>query len=107
VAERRPNPVVSDFPFTHFEPNVKKIAEVKWRQRSHVVGQVVSITSDNSHAHSVNIELWDSTGGISLQFLGRTQLLGVKVGTYLKAEGMVGEEDGKLTMMNPRYEIML
>jgi len=104
---RSVDPIVSDFPFTHFEPNLCKIADVRWRQRSHVLGQVVSITSDHSHAHSVNVEIWDTTGGINLQFLGRTTLLGVRVGSFLKAEGMVGELDGKLTMMNPRYEIML
>ena len=97
---------LQDFPFTHFEPNLRKIGDVVWRQRSHVLGQVVSILSSNDGSPKAEIEIWDETGGITLQFIGRQRILGIKVGTYLKAEGMVGEVDGNLTIMNPRYEIV-
>lgn len=107
LKEVRDKPQVSDFPFTHYEPNLKSIADVQWRQRSHILGQVVSITANNNSGHSVNLEIWDSTGGIFLQFLGRTHVYGVTVGSFIKAEGMVGEVDGKLTIMNPRYEIII
>ncbi len=103
---KRESPVVVDFPFTHFEPNLKRICDIKWRQRSHVSGQVVSIATSHNPSKSVSVEIWDSSGGVFLQFLGRTELLGVNVGTYLTAEGMVGEVDGNLTIMNPRYEIL-
>ena len=97
---------LQDFPFTHFEPNLRKIGDVVWRQRSHVLGQVVSILSSNDGSPKAEIEIWDDTGGITLQFIGRQTILGIKVGMYLKAEGMVGEVDGNLTIMNPRYEIV-
>ena len=102
-------PLVSlqDFPFTHYEPNLRKIGDVVWRQRSHVLGQIVSITSANRGKPSVDLEVWDDTGGITLQFLGRKSIAGIKVGSFIKAEGMVGEENGKLTIMNPRYEIVV
>ncbi len=102
------SPTISlqDFPFTHFEPNLRKIGEVVWRQRSHVMGQVVSITSSNPEKPTVDLEIWDETGGITLQFFGRKSLAGIKVGTIIKVEGMVGEEGGKLTIMNPRYEVI-
>jgi amino acid transporter len=96
-----------EFPFTHYEPNIRKIGKVVWRQRSHVMGQVVSITSSNLEKPTLDLEIWDETGGITLQFLGRKSLVGIKVGTVIKAEGMVGEENGKLTIMNPRYEVVL
>ena len=70
------------------------------------MGQVVSITSSNPEKPTVDLEIWDETGGITLQFFGRKSLAGIKVGTIIKAEGMVGEEGGKLTIMNPRYEVI-
>ncbi len=107
TATKTPPPIVlHDFPFTHYEPNLRKIGDVTWRQRSHVMGQVVSITSSNTDKPTVDLEIWDETGGITLQFLGRKSLIGIKVGTIVKAEGMVGEENGKLTIMNPRYEVI-
>ena len=105
-AKEEPKVMLQDFPFTHFEPNLRKIGEVVWRQRSHVMGQVVSITSSHQDKPTVDLEIWDETGGITLQFFGRKSLAGIKVGTIVKAEGMVGEDDGKLTIMNPRYEVI-
>ena len=80
---------------------------VRFRQRSHVLGQVISITSSSAVAAALDLEIWDETGGITLRFFGRKELAGVKVGTFLKAEGMVGEIEGRLTIMNPEYEIIL
>ena len=104
--EKLPAPDLQDFPFTHFEPNLCKIGEVTWRQRSHVLGQIVSILSSHDGSPKMDIEIWDETGGIILEFLGRQTLDGVKVGMFVKAEGMVGEVNGKLTIMNPRYELV-
>ena len=96
-----------NLPFTHFEPNISKIEDVQWRRRSHVLGQVVSVTSTHSNPPQLTVELWDETAGINLFFVGRKSLAGVIPGSYLKAEGMVGEKDGKLTIMNPRYELLV
>jgi hypothetical protein len=41
-----------------------------------------------------------------LQFLGRRSLAGLDVGSQLRAEGMVGEIDGLLTILNPNYELL-
>ena len=98
---------IKEFPFLHYEPNLKKIGLVRFRQRSHVLGQVTSITSSSAVAAALDLEIWDETGGITLRFFGRKELAGVKVGTFLKAEGMVGEIEGRLTIMNPEYEIIL
>jgi hypothetical protein len=103
----KPSVELHELPFTHYEPNLCKIGNVVWRKRSHVIGQVVSITSSNIEKPSLDLEIWDETGGITLQFLGRKTLAGIKVGSVIKAEGMVGEENGKLTIMNPRYEVLL
>jgi hypothetical protein len=38
--------------------------------------------------------------------LGRREIAGLEVGTELRAEGMVGEENGALKILNPSYELL-
>jgi hypothetical protein len=51
--------------------------------------------------------VWDQTGGVTLQFLGRRDIAGLEVGSQIRAEGMVGEEEGSLTILNPSYELLV
>jgi hypothetical protein len=51
------------------------------------------------------VEIWDETGGVTLQFLGRREIAGLEVGATMIAEGMVGEQNGALTILNPSYEL--
>ena len=55
----------------------------------------------------MDVEVWDETGGITLQFIGRREITGLGVGSTICAEGMVGENDGNLVILNPSYEIIL
>ena len=94
-------------PVSHYSEKVIKIGEVIWRKRAHVQGRVTAIrTSPSSQAPMLEVEMWDETGGITLQFLGRRALAGLDVGAQLRAEGMVGEVDGLLTILNPNYELL-
>jgi hypothetical protein len=94
-------------PVSHYSEKVIKIGEVIWRKRAHVQGRVTAIrTSPTSQAPMLEVEMWDETGGITLQFLGRRSLAGLDVGAQLRAEGMVGEVDGLLTILNPNYELL-
>jgi RecG-like helicase len=84
------------------------IGSITWRKRAHVQGVVNSIKSAPTGASPVvEVEIWDSTGGVTLQFLGRREISGLEVGASLKAEGMVGENNGQLIILNPSYEIIL
>ena len=78
------------------------------RHRAHIRGHVTAIrnAAANSTAH-VEIEVWDETGGITLQFIGRREVTGLEVGSTICAEGMVGESDGTLVILNPSYEIII
>ena len=49
--------------------------------------------------------LVDETGGITLVFLARRQLAGIRPGTMLRAEGMVGAHQRRLAILNPVYEL--
>jgi len=94
-------------PVSHYSEKVIKIGEVIWRKRAHVQGRVTAIrTSPANQAPMLEVEMWDETGGITLQFLGRRSLAGLDVGSQLRAEGMVGEIDGLLTILNPNYELL-
>lgn len=94
-------------PVSHYSEKVIKIGEVIWRKRAHVQGRVTAIrTSPTNQAPMLEVEMWDETGGITLQFLGRRSLAGLDVGAQLRAEGMVGEVDGLLTILNPNYELL-
>ncbi len=55
----------------------------------------------------LQVEVWDQTGGVTLQFLGRRDIAGLEVGSQIRAEGMVGEEEGSLTILNPSYELLV
>ena len=98
---------VSAGPISHYAEDVTPIGSVQWRKRAQVHGKVTSIRpAPSSAAPVLEVELWDESGGITLQFLGRREIAGLEVGTELRAEGMVGEENGALKILNPSYELL-
>jgi hypothetical protein len=95
-------------PITHYADDVTPIEKVEWRKRSMVHGRVTSIsTAPRGSAPMLQVEVWDETGGITLNFLGRREIAGLEVGMEMRAEGMVGEEDGQLTILNPSYKLLI
>ncbi len=95
-------------PVTHHADDVTPIGSIEWRKRSKVHGRVTSIsTAPRGSAPMLQVELWDETGGITLNFLGRREIAGLEVGLEMRAEGMVGEEEGQLTILNPSYELLI
>ena len=95
-------------PVGHHAKSATKIGEIQWRKRAEVVGRVTGIrVAPKKSSPLVEIEIWDETGGVRLQFIGRREIAGLEVGSTLRAEGMVGDEDGKLTILNPSYEIII
>lgn len=109
VAPQRIAPAQSDSgPISHYAEEVFPIGAASWRKRAHVRGHVTSIrTAPSGSTPKVEVEIWDSTGGITLQFLGRRDIAGLEVGSTVCAEGMVGEDNGSLTILNPSYEIII
>ncbi len=100
-------PILSE-EVSHYAEAIHPIASAHWRHRAHVTGSVTSIRSAPTNASPhVDIEIWDKTGGITLQFIGRREITGLEVGSTICAEGMVGETDGNLVILNPSYEIIL
>jgi amino acid transporter len=95
-------------PVGHYAENVMKIGEIQWRKRAQVQGRVTSIkTAPRGSAPALQVEIWDETGGVSLQFLGRREIAGLEVGSQMRAEGMVGEDEGSMVILNPSYELLV
>jgi len=95
-------------PVSHYAENLTPIGEIQWRKRAQVQGRVTSIKSaPRGSAPYLQVEVWDLTGGVTLQFLGRRDIAGLEVGSQIRAEGMVGEEEGSLTILNPSYELLV
>ena len=101
-------PPVNLEPMSHYAENVTPIGNIEWRKRAQVQGRVTSIkTAPRGSAPTLEVEIWDETGGVSLHFLGRREIAGLEVGSQLRAEGMVGEEEGSLVILNPSYELLV
>jgi hypothetical protein len=101
-------PPVDIEPISHYAENVTPIGKIEWRKRAQVQGRVTSIkTAPRGSAPTLEVEIWDETGGVSLHFLGRREIAGLEVGSQLRAEGMVGEEEGSMVILNPSYELLV
>jgi hypothetical protein len=95
-------------PVSHYAKDLAPIGSITWRKRAHVLGTVNSIKAAPAGAAPViEVEIWDKTGGVTLQFLGRREIPGLEVGSQIKAEGMVGENNGQLIILNPSYDIII
>jgi RecG-like helicase len=95
-------------PMSHYAENLTPIGEIEWRKRAQVQGRVTAIkNAPRGSAPILRVEVWDQTGGVTLHFLGRREIAGLEVGSQIRAEGMVGEEEGVLTILNPSYELLV
>ena len=86
--------------------DVTPVARLEWRHRATVQGKVHAVRlAPMRNAPSLEVDVWDDTGGITLIFYGRRSIAGVNAGATLTASGTVGERRGKLTMSNPIYQL--
>jgi RecG-like helicase len=51
--------------------------------------------------------LYDGSGTLTLVWLGRRKIVGVKPGVAMKAVGRVSCADGRRVIFNPRYELQV
>ena len=84
-----------------------RIAGIPVRQRATIAGRVRALRVQPwGGTPSLECTIVDDSGAITLVFLGRRDIAGVRVGTRLQAEGMVGDHHGKLAIINPRIELI-
>jgi hypothetical protein len=83
------------------------IGGVTWRTRVRVRGRVRSVrVQPRSGVPTLECTLVDDSGGIGVVFLGRRKVPGIRPGTNLAVEGMVGAYHDRLAILNPLYEIL-
>jgi RecG-like helicase len=78
------------------------------------VGQQVSVAgtvrcvrlAPLAGAPTFEVDLWDGSGTVRLVFLGRRTIPGLTAGRTVVADGRLTRRDGRMTVFNPRYELM-
>lgn len=54
---------------------------------------------------TLEAEVYDGSGSVTLVWLGRRRIAGVEPGRTLVARGRLTRRDGRLTIFNPAYEL--
>jgi RecG-like helicase len=82
------------------------ISEVRYREQAHVRGRVRSVrVRPWADSPTLEVVLVDETGGITVVFLARRRIGGIRPGALMRVEGMVGAHQQRLAMLNPEYEL--
>jgi len=82
------------------------IADAVWRHHAVHEGRIRSLrVRPWGENPTLEVVLVDDTGGITLVFLARRRIAGLKLGTRLRVEGTVGSLDQRPAIINPRYTI--
>jgi RecG-like helicase len=83
------------------------IGSVRWRDRVKVAGKVRAMRVQPwAEVASLELTVGDGTGGLTVVFLGRRQIPGIRLGSRIVVHGMVGATRGQLAMLNPRYQLL-
>jgi hypothetical protein len=82
------------------------IGEVRWRRQVRIEGRVRTLrVQPLAGTATLECVVEDDTGGLSLVFLGRSEIPGIAIGTRLRAEGTAGDHHGRLAILNPVYQL--
>jgi len=86
----------------------RPIGEVRWRERVRVVGRVRTLRVQPWEGGVATLEatLVDDSGGLTVIFMGRQQIAGLRLGARVEVEGTVIESRGQLALMNPEYTLL-
>ena len=89
-------------------PGAVPISEVRHRAPARIAGRIKSVRIQPwSGVPTLECTVADGSGGeVLVVFLGRREIPGIRTGTELVVEGMIGERRGKPAMINPHYEFL-
>lgn len=85
-----------------------RLGDLTPRSRVRVAGVVQNIRIDPRAGRGyVEATIVDGTGYLVARWLGRSSLLGIRLGIGLVVEGIVGtDRDGTPVILNPEYDIV-
>jgi hypothetical protein len=87
-------------------PRVTPIAEVVDRQIADVAGTLRTVTlRPRGPSLTMEADLYDGSGNITLVWLGRRDIPGIRPGRKIEVRGRVTRIKGELTIYNPDYEL--
>jgi amino acid transporter len=82
------------------------IAESRERERVELAGTLRTVTMRPSGGSlSMEAELWDGTGQVTLVWLGRRNIPGIQPGRRIVVHGRLTSRRGEPTIFNPHYEL--
>jgi hypothetical protein len=88
-------------------PGSTLIKDVVPRQRTKVAGVVQTLRIDPREGRgSIEATIYDGSGQLVAKWLGRSSLSGITLGVGLILEGIAGDAEGGLVIVNPEYELV-
>jgi amino acid transporter len=82
------------------------IAEGEHRERVELAGTLRAVTTRPRGASlSMEAELWDGTGRVTLVWLGRREIPGIEPGRRIVVHGRLTSHRGQRTIFNPAYKL--
>ena len=90
-------------------PEVTPIRDLVARQPCKAAGVIGAIRIDpRPGVGAVEATITDGTGELTVRWLGRLKLAGIRLGRGLVVSGTPGRRDGdELVILNPEYELVL
>jgi hypothetical protein len=84
------------------------VSQCAARSRVTVRGTVRSLTlRPRAGTPSLEVELYDGSGTVTLIWLGRREIAGIGPGRQLRATGRITHDGARRVIFNPRYELVL
>jgi OB-fold nucleic acid binding protein len=84
------------------------VAACPERQLVTVLGRVRSLTlRPRAGTPSLEVDLYDGSGTVTLVWLGRREIAGISPGQQLRATGRITTSGKRRLIFNPRYELIL
>ena len=103
----QPTVVALDIPMLNLPSDRTLIADIQPRLPTSFAGRVRAMRIQPWGGNpALECVVADETGSIVVVFFGRRELGGVRLGTLIKVEGVVGEHRGTSSILNPRYTIL-
>jgi amino acid transporter len=82
------------------------IAECQHRERVELAGTLRAVTTrPRGGSLTMEAELWDGTGRVTLVWLGRRAIPGIQPGRRIVVHGRLTSQHGEPTIFNPSYEL--